>query len=93
MLGAVTFVKKMDPSVWTVLLCEMRSRDALSDVDYQRLNIDNTVQYRRHVQLINVLLRSSQNTLNAFKQSLDDTQLTHLQQEMFSGLQCYVIVR
>ena len=85
MLGAVTFVKKMDPSVWTVLLCEKRSRDAPSDVDFQRLNIDNTVQYRRHVQLINVLLRSSQNTLKAFRQSLNDTHLSGLEQEMFTG--------
>ncbi len=54
------------------LLVELRSRQVLSDSDYQRLNTE-TVNCRRNVLLINVLLRGSQQTWNRFVEALGET--------------------
>jgi Caspase recruitment domain len=61
------------------LLVELRSRQVLSDSDYQRLNTE-TVNSRRNLLLINVLLRGSKQAWNRFVEALGETNRKDLQE-------------
>ena len=80
-LGSVELVKSLeaDPKFLGV----MRSKGALSDSDFQHINIE-PVNFRRNLQLIHVLLRGTDHTFNSFLAAAHETGQRQIRSSIFT---------
>ena len=81
-LGSVEVVKTLEPD--TKFLSLLRAKGSLSESDYQRICIE-PIKYRRNVQLIDVLLRGTENMLKDFLDTADETNQHHTVKPLFTG--------
>ena len=81
-LGSVELVDTLKPD--TEFLSLLRSKGTLSESDYQRISIE-PIEYRRNVQLIDVLLRGTENMLKDFLDTAEETNQHHAVKSLFTG--------
>ena len=81
-LGSVELVKTLTADVKFLNL--LRSKDTLSESDYQQISAE-PVNYRRNVQLIDVLLRGTGNMLKDFLDTADETNQHHAAMPLLRG--------
>ena len=79
--GSVELIKTLeaDPKFLGI----MRSKGALSDSDYEQINIE-PVNFRRNLQLIDVILRGTDHTFNCFLAAADETDQRQIRSSTFT---------
>jgi hypothetical protein len=83
-LGSVELAKSLVAD--TKFLAVLRSKGALSESDYQWIDIE-PVNFRRNLQLIDVLLRGTEITFNSFLCALKETGQEHVVGPVFAGME------
>ena len=88
-LGSVELTKSLtvDPK----FLGLMRSKGALGESDYQQINVE-CVNFRRNLQLIDVLLHGTDHTFNCFWRTLDETDQEHIKSVILTGCICCIFI-
>ena len=87
-LGSVELAKCLVAD--TKFLAIMRSKRALSESDYQLIDSE-TVNYRRNLKLINVLLRGTDHTFESFTSAVNQTRQQQEVNRILSGIN-YILI-